>query len=148
MAQFYVNSANSYENSSFNCNKKELSQKNIPLSLTSFNFFSGAQPGIYEIHCKSQNKRYIGEAGNVLDRLAKHNRLLMTNTGECTELQLEWNALGPKQFVAFGAAHILYCGPDWGDKEKRLEKEIIASCAEGDNQKKFIMNIRKISKNK
>lgn len=43
----------------------------------------------------------------------------MTNTGECTELQLDWNALGSNQFEA----RILYCGSEWSDKNKRLEKE-------------------------
>lgn len=108
---------------SFTLKKNELSENSC--SFSSFNFFLGAQPGLYEIYCKAKNKRYIGEAGNVLDRLAKHNRLLITNTGECTELQLDWNKLGPDQFEA----RILFCGPEWSDRDKRLEKEkaLIAS---------------------
>lgn len=63
---------------SFTLKKNELSENSC--SFSSFNFFLGAQPGLYEIYCKAKNKRYIGEAGNVLDRLAKHNRMLITNT--------------------------------------------------------------------
>nr|AYQ95301.1 hypothetical protein [Uronema sp. CCAP 334/1] len=90
---------------------------------SSQNFFSGIYPGIYEIVCKVNNKRYIGEAGNVLDRLAKHSRNLLVGQSECTALQKDWNLYGAEQFEA----HIVCCGPAWSEKNKRLakEKEII-----------------------
>lgn len=37
------------------------------------------------------DKRYIGEAGNILDRVAKHGRSLLSNTHECAALQKDWN---------------------------------------------------------
>lgn len=85
----------------------------------------GKYPGIYEIYCKVNKKRYIGEAGNVIDRLGKHCRSLFANVSDSTSLQHDWNKYGPDQFEA----HILYCGPEWKERKKRLQKakEIICT---------------------
>jgi hypothetical protein len=74
-----------------------------------FNFFNCLGPGLYEIYCKVNKKRYIGEASNLLDRLAKHSRNLLNNLSDCPELQKDWNQYGPEQFEA----HILLVGPAW-----------------------------------
>ncbi len=112
-------------------------------SNSSYNFFSVIYPGIYEIYCKVNNKRYIGEAANVLDRLGKHSRALLVRKSECTELQKDWNTYtyGPAEFEA----HILYSGEEWKDKEKRCSlrpserwKKILFVVT---NLKKFTMNI-------
>ena len=110
---------------SYHLAKPKGTVKDNPFSFPFLNLFSTAQPGIYEIYCKPKNKRYIGEARNVLDRIAKHSRMLMSNSGECTQLQLDWTELAIDKFEV----RILYCGPEWIDKDKRLEKEkaIIAS---------------------
>lgn len=84
-----------------------------------FDFFLGKEPGLYEIYCKVNKKRYIGEAVNVLDRLGKHSRSLLAGENDCTSLQHDWNTYGPDQFEA----HILYCGPEWEERKKRLAKE-------------------------
>jgi predicted GIY-YIG superfamily endonuclease len=84
-----------------------------------FNFFDVSNPGIYELLCKANNKRYIGEASNVLDRLAKHSRSLLANTHECPALQQDWTRYGMNQFEA----HILFCSPEFEDQQTRLQKE-------------------------
>lgn len=73
----------------------------------------------HDIYCKSTNKHYIGEAINVLDRLAKHSRNLLSNFEENKELQKDWNVYGPDQFVI----SVLFCGPEWSKKDDRLNKE-------------------------
>lgn len=82
-------------------------------------FFSFLGPGLYQIRCKVNNKRYIGEANNVLDRLAKHGRALLTNVSDCTELQRDWNLFGCNQFEAT----VICVGPEWASKQTRLERE-------------------------
>ena len=64
--------------------------------LFTFPFFSG--PGLYEIYCKPKNKRYIGEAGNVLERLGKHSSNLKINSSEWPALQADWNTYGSGEF--------------------------------------------------
>jgi len=66
---------------------------------SSFNFFSGIYPGLYEIICKVNNKHYIGEAVNILERLGKHSRSLYSGCSECTALQKDWNYLSPKKHI-------------------------------------------------
>nr|ALO63175.1 putative GIY YIG homing endonuclease [Chloromonas perforata] len=118
-------------NFQFSSKINQLDSKDSPFSgdKSSFNFFASVEPGIYEIYCKVTNKRYIGESGNVLDRLAKHSRLLFSGTSDCPALQRDWIEYGSEQFG--GKAHVyhLYCGPEWENEEKRKrkEKEIIAS---------------------
>ena len=84
-----------------------------------FNASDCVGPGIYDIYCKVTNKHYIGEANNVLDRLAKHSHNLLSNTAENRELQKDWNLYGSNQFVFT----ILFCGPDWSNRKNRLDKE-------------------------
>ncbi len=50
---------------------------------------------------------YIGEATNVLDRLAKHTRNLEAGVSDYSQLQLDWNNLGSSEFEAF----VLFIGP-------------------------------------
>jgi len=89
-------------------------------TLELLNLFDYLHPGIYEIICQVNEKHYIGEAVNVLDRLGKHSRSLLENTHECTALQKDWNLYGSHQFKA----KVLFYGPSWASKTKRLEKEM------------------------
>ncbi len=89
------------------------------------NLFNAFGPGIYQIYCKKNNKRYIGEASNILDRLAKHTRNLKQGISECYELQKDWDLYGPTLFEAT----IIYIGPEWDNRDARLKKEReIISC--------------------
>lgn len=54
----------------------EKNTTNSPNSSNSIDFFRFLGPGLYQIRCHVNGKRYIGEATNVLDRLAKHGRAL------------------------------------------------------------------------
>lgn len=71
------------------------------------------------------NKRYIGESANVLDRLGKHTRDLEKNMSNCYALQKDWNQYSSDSF----SATILFVGPNWKDRQHRLtkENELIAS---------------------
>lgn len=98
--------------------------KNSVKMIHDFKFFNSLNPGLYEIYCKVNKKSYIGEASNVLDRIAKHGRNLLTNLSKCSELQKDWNKYGPEQF----AARVLLIGPAWSDVSIRKKKdEIIRS---------------------
>lgn len=90
-----------------------------------FNLFSAYGPGIYEIICTENGKRYIGESGNVLDRLAKHTRNLEKGEADCSNLQLDWNRFGHSKFEA----KVLCIGPEWVDREVRLKKELEIICS-------------------
>lgn len=54
--------------------------------------------GLYEIKCLNNNKKYIGKAENVLDRLSRHSCSLIQGINDCKELQQDWNMYGPNQF--------------------------------------------------
>jgi GIY-YIG catalytic domain len=99
----------------FSNTKLESSASSKPLNL-----FSAYGPGIYEIRCTENGKRYIGEAINVLDRLAKHTRNLEKGVADCYQLQLDWNLFGSPKFEGV----VLYIGPEWADREVRLKKEL------------------------
>ena len=87
--------------------------------VSSLNFFSAFEPGLYEIYCKKNGKRYIGEAGNLLERLGKHARDLKKGKADCMELQKDWEKYGPFEFEA----KIISIGPEWGKREVRVKKE-------------------------
>lgn len=91
----------------------------------SYNLFAAFGPGIYQIYCKANNKRYIGESENVLDRLAKHTRNLKKGVSECYELQKDWNTYDPTYFEAI----VLHIGPEWKSREVRLKKERELICS-------------------
>jgi hypothetical protein len=90
-----------------------------PQPVSQLNLFAAASPGVYEIVCKANGKRYIGEAVNMLDRLGKHIRSLLAGHGECVGLQKDWNTFTQTEFEA----HVLVSGPEWLDQQKRLDKE-------------------------
>lgn len=106
--------------SNFSNFSEESSNYSNPLNL-----FHAYGPGIYEIYCKKNGKRYIGEATNVLDRLAKHTRNLENGISDCSKLQLDWNNFGSSEFEAF----VLFIGPQWIDREVRLKKETEIICS-------------------
>lgn len=94
------------------------SDRSLPSRL-SFNLETMCSPGLYEIRCLANNKKYIGEAQNILDRLGKHSSNLQKNLGECAELQADWLKHGPSQFEA----RVLFSGPQWQLKSTRVQKE-------------------------
>ena len=59
-------------------------------------------PGLYKITCIKNNKIYIGESSNVLNRLGRHSNDLEKNRHDCIELQKDFNDFG-KQFFKFEA---------------------------------------------
>nr|ALO63256.1 putative GIY-YIG homing endonuclease [Chlamydomonas applanata] len=77
--------------------------------LTLGKVFTTNGPGLYEILCLENNKRYIGESTNVLDRIARHGRSLQTSQADCAQLQLDFTQYGPDKFEV----SILLCGPEW-----------------------------------
>lgn len=88
-------------------------------NLDNYNLFNACGPGLSEIVGKVNKKRYIGEANNVLDRLAKHTGSLICGLSDCSELQKDWNQYGLDGFEA----HVIFIGPEWENKEVRLKKE-------------------------
>jgi hypothetical protein len=56
-------------------------------------------PGLYWIINKQNQKRYIGEASNLADRLSGHRIQLQNNKHDCKELQDDWNTLGAENAV-------------------------------------------------
>ena len=76
---------------------------------------------------KANGKHYIGESNNIINRLAKHTRNLMTGVSDCTKLQKDWNLYGSSQFKA----NVICIGPEWETQEARLKKEneLICSCS-------------------
>jgi GIY-YIG catalytic domain len=95
-------------------------QSSLDKSSNPLNLFNAYGPGIYEIRCTENGKRYIGEAINVLDRLAKHTRNLEKGVADCPQLQLDWNLFGSSKFEGV----VLYIGSEWADREVRLKKEL------------------------
>ncbi len=84
-----------------------------------FNLFTLTGPGIYEIYCKANGKRYIGESTRFLDRLGTNTYELENGQNSCLDLQKDWTNYG---YVLF-EANILYIGPEFLHKEIRLKKE-------------------------
>lgn len=91
----------------------------------SFNYFNALGPGLYQIRCKGNGKLYIGESSNVLDRLAKHSRNLLTKVSDCSELQKDWELHGFSQFEAT----VICIGAEWLNREARLKKEKELICS-------------------
>lgn len=85
----------------------------------SINIFNYSSSGLYEIVCKKNGKRYIGESMNLFSRLEKHFCELQKGIGDCQELQQDWT----KYTVSDFEAKILCMGPEWSTRKARLEKE-------------------------
>jgi predicted GIY-YIG superfamily endonuclease len=94
-------------------------------SVNSYNLFNAFSPGVYQIICKVNGKRYIGESNNVLDRVAKHTRNLSNRASECYELQKDWDLYGSSQFES----NVICIGPEWETQEARLKKENELICS-------------------
>lgn len=94
-------------------------------SINPFNLFTAYGPGLYQILCKANNKRYIGESANVLDRLGRHTRTLENGVSDCSSLQADWSRYGPSQFEAT----VVCIGAKWQSREARLEKENEIICS-------------------
>jgi hypothetical protein len=78
------------------------------------------KPGVYMIHCLTNDRRYYGETKNVSARLASHRSLLRKNIQGNRELQSDWNTYSEanSQFIP------LFLGKNWIDRKVRLEKEL------------------------
>lgn len=81
--------------------------------------FPRQQPGIYMIHCKSNDYRYYGESNNLSQRIASHKSMLRRKIHSNSVLQADWNLLGEPQFEFV----VLYMGEDWSAREARLQME-------------------------
>lgn len=55
-------------------------------------------PGIYQITCLMNGKKYIGESSNVLTRLGRHADSLENNRHDCKDLQTDFNQYGKVGF--------------------------------------------------
>jgi len=86
---------------------------------SSINFFAYTDPGLYRITCSVNDKVYIGEAKNLLDRMNQHFKNLENGLSDCYELQRDWYVYGKDCFTM----QILLKGQDFITKEKRLTKE-------------------------
>lgn len=101
------------------------SSTNLENSLSSIDLFSSYGPGLYQIVCKVNNKRYIGESSNVLARAGRHTRDLEKGVSDCYPLQKDWLLYGPSQFDF----NPLLIGPEWVVHEARLKKEAELICS-------------------
>lgn len=84
------------------------------------NLLPWSESGLYRIQCLENNKVYIGESTNVLSRLEKHARALASNCSDVTQMQEDYNKFSKNSF----SFHVIFSGPEWVSREKRLEKEI------------------------
>jgi len=76
-------------------------------------------PGLYEIVCLKNNKRYIGESDYCLHRLGDHMKDLKNQTHHCQALQNDYNRYG----LSFFQANVLTYGPQWQKREVRRQEE-------------------------
>lgn len=57
--------------------------------------------GIYIIECLINNKKYVGQTINLLERLKEHKRLLIRNKHHNRFLQSSWNKYGESNFIFY-----------------------------------------------
>ena len=91
------------------------------------NLLNYRQAGIYQIRCIINNKVYVGESNNLLQRCESHFYKLEKKTSDITKLQKDFTQYGPENFTF----EILYSGPKWSDNKKRKmqEKKILQQYA-------------------
>lgn len=89
--------------------------------MVEINFFDPmfTSPGLDEIVCLKNNKRYIGESEFFLHRLGGHLKDLKNQTHHCHALQSDFNSYGLNVFKA----KVLTYGPQWQEREVRLQEE-------------------------
>lgn len=98
------------------------------------------QPGVYKIICLENNKRYYGESSNISGRLSQHKSNLKRKIHFCKELQQDWNTFGKDKFEFI----VLFQGPDWESKDKRIEKQTELNLANLDLLYNKIINAKKV----
>ena len=76
-------------------------------------------PGLYMIHCKTNDYRYYGESYNVSSRIASHKSMLRRKIHPNTVLQSDWNIFTEDSFQFV----VLYMGEDWIERKARLDME-------------------------
>ena len=76
-------------------------------------------PGLYMIHCKTNDYRYYGESYNVSSRIASHKSMLRRKIHPNTVLQSDWNLFTEDSFQFV----VLYMGEDWIERKARLDME-------------------------
>ena len=76
-------------------------------------------PGLYEIVCLKNNKRYIGESEYCLYRLGGHLKNLRNQNHHCSDLQSDFNCYGVSAFQA----KVLTYGSQWQEREVRRQAE-------------------------
>jgi hypothetical protein len=87
----------------------------LPCNITPFLF-----PGLYLIKNLENEKVYVGETSNLLDRITKHWMHLNSGVHHCSELQKDFSACQDKSQFHF---LVIECGPQWFDSNKRQAKE-------------------------
>lgn len=73
----------------------------LPLLRTDINLAAFCQPGIYKIVCLKNQKVYIGQTNNCLNRIGKHFTDLNNKSHHCLSLQKDFEIYGSSQFQAF-----------------------------------------------
>jgi group I intron endonuclease len=76
-------------------------------------------PGIYKITCITNQKVYIGESSNLLNRLGKHTDSLQNNRHDCLELQKDFNKYSKENFIF----EVLEIDQSYENKQLREERE-------------------------
>jgi len=97
------------------------------------------QPGIYMIRCKINDKRYYGETSNISGRLASHKSQLNKNIHNHKEMQHDWITYGEEYFDFV----ILFMGPEWVDRKKRIKKETLLIVQDSDLCYNYLIGISK-----
>jgi len=97
----------------------------LPLLRTDINLAVFCQAGVYKIICLQNNKIYVGESNNCLDRIGKHFTTLKNQTHHCLSLQKDFNTYGFLNFEAF----VVYSGSKLikTSTRKKIEKKLIQS---------------------
>ena len=78
------------------------------------------KPGVYMIHCITNDKRYYGETSNISDRLSSHRSMLRRKIHFNFQLQHDWNTYSEDQFHFIP----LFVGEQWNQRKIRLQKEL------------------------
>lgn len=85
--------------------------------------------GIYQIHCKANDKIYVGSAVNLLDRWRKHQCNLRLNAHKNIHLQQAWNKYGEVAFEFevleyVPRSDLLRAEQKWIDKTRCTDRKI------------------------
>lgn len=105
------------------CRLKKVNSSNEPSNsnLEGLDVTSLKYPGVYEILDMKNNKSYYGESTSLFRRMMHHHQGLIDETHDCKALKAAFKEQG-KPIEGFRFI-VLKSGPEWGDKDLRLEYE-------------------------